>query len=101
MLTLVSPARVRDDRPAYRPYQASVARLERLTGHFVMVTFTGDQFADFGTDRLDQRIKILFPIDGELADVGATDPESIRAGSWYARWRGLPDHARNPFRTYT
>lgn len=93
---------VRLARPAYRPYRASVARLVRLTPHFVRVTFTGDDFDAFGTDRLDQRLKIVFPIDGHgISDFGADDEQTIADGSWHARWRALPDGRRNPFRTYT
>ena len=89
-------------RPAYRPYRASVARLVQLTPHFVRVTFTGDDFDTFGTDGLDQRLKIMFPIDGHgISDIGAEDEETIADGTWYSRWRGLPDEQRNPFRTYT
>ncbi|MBG6238114.1 NADPH-dependent ferric siderophore reductase [Mycetocola sp. CAN_C7] len=101
MLTL-SPAPVKDSRPAYRPFTASVARLERLSPHFVRVTFTGDDLGGFGADRLDQRLKIVFPLEHTgMSDFGATDPATITEGSWYSRWRALPDDARNPFRTYT
>ena len=71
MLTMTS-APVKVARPAYRPYRASVARMARLSPHFVRVTFTGDDFGTFGTDGLDQRLKIVFPIDGHgLSDFGA------------------------------
>ena len=93
---------VRDDRPAFRPYAVEVARLERLTPHFTRVTFTGPQVQFFGTDLLDQRIKIVFPLEGVgLSDIGTDDEVSIAAGEWYARWRALADDARNPIRTYT
>ena len=101
MLTL-SRLPVKDTRPGYRPFPATVARLTRLSPHFVRVTFTGPDFDRFGTDRLDQRVKIVLPIDGHgMSDFGADDPETITAGDWYTRWRALPDHTRNPFRTYT
>lgn len=93
---------VKDDRPAYRPYAVTVARVRRLSPHFTRVTFTGEDLCWFGTDRLDQRVKIVLPReDGYLCDVGAEDPETIAAGTWYARWRDLPDEERSPFRTYT
>jgi NADPH-dependent ferric siderophore reductase len=96
------PERVTDDRPAYRPFAVRVARVTRLTPHFTRVTFAGEDLRWFGTDRLDQRVKIVLPLpDGNLSDVGADDPETLRAGTWYARWRDLPEEARSPFRTYT
>lgn len=101
MLTL-SPAPVKDARPSYRPYSATVSRITRLAPHFVRVTFSGEDFSVFGTDGLDQRIKIVFPIPGHgMSDLGADDAEAILAGDWYAKWRALPDALRNPFRTYT
>jgi len=96
MLTYPATAPIaRDDRPAYRPYAARVTAIRQLTPHFVRVTFTGDEFDTFGTDGLDQRIKIVFP----LPQIGISDLGDD--GDWYARWRELPHDARNPFRTYT
>ena len=93
---------VKDDRPAYRPYAVQVRALQRLTPHFVRVTFTGPQLHWFGTDGDDQRIKLMFPrADGSLCDVGADDEETCLAGTWYERWRGLPAEERGPIRTYT
>jgi len=92
----------KDARPGYRPFAATVAGVRRLTPHFVRVTFTGPELALFGTDRLDQRVKIVLPHpDGRLADFGWNDVDTISTGSWYSRWRALPDDDRNPFRTYT
>jgi NADPH-dependent ferric siderophore reductase len=82
-------------RPAYRSFRASVARVERLAPHFTLVTFTGDELAEFGTAGLDQRVKVVLP----LPEVGfATFPEG---DDWYSGWRELPVEQRNPFRTYT
>lgn len=98
MLTLA----VRDERPGFRPYEAVVARVTSLTPHFTRVTFTGPHFATFGTDGLDQRIKILFPVPGlGLSDLGVNDPDALAVGSWYTRWRDLPTETRSPLRTYT
>lgn len=96
----------KDARPAYRPYVSTVASLQRLTPHYVRVTFTGPALGSFGTDRLDQRIKLLFPLEdgplkGAVSDVGADDPQVIADGTWYSRWRELPTDVRSPFRTYT
>ncbi|NMR21006.1 siderophore-interacting protein [Cellulomonas fimi] len=88
--------------PAYRPYDATVGRVLRLSPHFVRVTFLCDDFAVFGTAGLDQRIKLLLPdAEGRVCDVGASDEDCLRDGSWYARWKALPEGERNPFRTYT
>lgn len=84
-------------RPAYRPYALTVSDVERLTPHFVRVVFTGEDLEWFGTGGLDQRIKVVFPIDGRYSDFGQHDG----AGDWYDRWRALPHEERNPFRTYT
>ncbi len=87
-------------RPAYRPYTVRVAAVRRLTPHYVRVTFTGPELEWFGTAGLDQRIKVVLPLDdipGRFADFGQNDA----AGDWYDRWRALPPSERNPFRTYT
>jgi NADPH-dependent ferric siderophore reductase len=92
---------VRDDRASYRPYRVRVARIDRMTPHFARVTFTDPALADFGTDGLDQRIKLLFPVDGLLPDLGLDDPAALRAGDWYQRIRAMPTEHRPVFRTYT
>jgi NADPH-dependent ferric siderophore reductase len=103
MLTLVEETRAPQPvYPAYRPFAATVQRLLVMSPHLVRVTFTGPDFDVFGTTGLDQRIKLLLPHpDGSLCDVGCDDPQVILDGSWYARWRDLPEEERNPFRTYT
>ncbi|MFD6054888.1 siderophore-interacting protein [Agromyces sp. NPDC060279] len=94
MLTSVAEPIVRP-RPAYRSFSAAVARAERLSPHFVRVTFAGEELADFGTAGLDQRVKLVFPIEGRgFADF----PEGE---DWYRAWRELPAERRNVFRTYT
>lgn len=88
--------------PAYRPFEVVVQRILPLSPHLVRVTVSGDDLGVFGTTGLDQRIKLVLPLaDGSLCDVGQDDPAEILAGTWYARWRALPEAARNPFRTYT
>ncbi|MGN8552618.1 UNVERIFIED_CONTAM: siderophore-interacting protein [Microbacterium sp. SLM126] len=89
-------------RPAYRPYAATVADVQRLSPHFVRVTFTGADFGVFGTAGLDQRIKLILPLpDGTISDIGQHDEAIIDAGDWYAIWRDLPAGTRSPLRTYT
>ncbi|MGD8193488.1 siderophore-interacting protein [Herbiconiux sp. P18] len=92
----------RDSRPSYRPFLARVVRIQQLSPCFRRVTFSGPEFDSFGTAGLDQRIKIVLPhADGSYGDCGWHDPEVLAAGTWYQRWRELPDAERNPFRTYT
>lgn len=89
-------------RPAYRPYEAVVSRVIPLSTHFTRVVFASPDFEHFGTDRLDQRIKLVLPLpDIGLSDFGAGDPAVLDSGAWYDRWRALPDDVRNPIRTYT
>ncbi|MFC7405397.1 siderophore-interacting protein [Georgenia alba] len=93
----------KDDRPAYRPFPVRVATVQELSPSFVRVTFRGEDLRWFGTDRLDQRIKLVFPreTDGRLCEIGADDEQTILAGTWYHRWRELPEEDRSPIRTYT
>src|SRR5687767_12529775 len=81
--------------PAYRPFAADVARVQRLSPSFLRVTFTGPSFDDLAPNGWDQRIKILLP----TADRGLRD--CPRGDDWYADWRALPEDRRNPMRTYT
>ncbi|WP_353988118.1 siderophore-interacting protein [Ruicaihuangia caeni] len=79
--------------------------LTPLSPSFVRATFTGPELYRFGTDGLDQRVKLVFPLLGVpgigISDFGFDDPRTIADGDWYARWRALPDELRNPVRTYT
>ena len=101
-MTILAPTRTDRPRPAYRPYRATVTEIRALSPHFTRVTFACGDFEHFGTECLDQRIKLLFPLpDGSFSDLGIDDEEAHLAGDWYERWRGLPEHRRNPFRTYT
>lgn len=89
-------------RPAYRPYAATVADVQRLSPHFTRVVFTGPDFEIFGTAGLDQRVKLILPLaDGSLSDIGQHDEDAIDSGEWYARWRATPFATRSPLRTYT
>ena len=91
-MTVIAPPIT--ERPAYRPYRAAVSAIRRLRPHFTRVSLRCDDFETFGTERLDQRIKVVFP----LAD-GSFCP--LDTGDWYDAWRALPEERRNPFRTYT
>jgi len=89
------PSHIRAPRPSYRPFDVSVARVQRLSTNFTRVTFTGPDLHRFGTAGLDQRIKIVLPLPG----VGVRP--FPRHDAWYEAWRNLPDEHRNPIRTYT
>ena len=80
--------------PAYRPFAAEVARVQRLSPSFLRVTFTGPSFDDLAPNGWDQRIKVLLPTDRGLRDCP-------RGDDWYAEWRALPEERRNPMRSYT
>ncbi|MDT0156029.1 siderophore-interacting protein [Microbacterium sp. ARD32] len=85
----------------YRTFRTTVARIAPLSPSFTRITLTGDDLAHFGTDGLDQRIKLIIPFaDGTVTDVGQFD-QTQGMGEWYRRWRELPDEQRNPIRTYT
>lgn len=85
----------------YRTFRTTVSRLQKLSPHFTRITFSGEDLAHFGTDGLDQRIKLILPFaDGSVTDVGQFDT-SLGMNDWYRRWRELPDERRNPIRTYT
>jgi len=111
MLTLRSATdrvsdRARDSRPAYRPFRVTVRRVERLSPSFLRVTFGGEELEEFGTAGLDQRIKLVLPLEAPGAPagydhLGICEPETIAAGTWYERWRATPGERRNPIRTYT
>lgn len=91
---------VRTDRAAYRPFRVTVAATHRVCPSFLRVTLAGPDLDLFGQDGLDQRVKIVFPLpDGTLCDIDR--PEVVEDGTWYERWRALPEARRNPLRTYT
>ncbi|NJP33654.1 siderophore-interacting protein [Micromonospora thermarum] len=79
----------------WRMFTVEARAVRRLSPSFVRVTFTGPDLDRFADNGYDQRIKLAFPLPGER---GARLPEGP---DWYARWRALPEHERNPIRTYT
>ncbi|MFC7401039.1 siderophore-interacting protein [Citricoccus sp. GCM10030269] len=88
--------------PATRAYRTHVARVRRLSEHFVRITFADEDLQHFGTGGLDQRIKLMIPrADGTLPDVGLFEEPAPPMMQWYTRWRELPDEERNAMRTYT
>ncbi|QPZ37265.1 siderophore-interacting protein [Paramicrobacterium chengjingii] len=83
------------ERPSFSNFDLRVARVRQLSPHFTRVTFTGDDLMNFGTEGLDQRIKVVLPLPGTGFDTFPTGPD------WYGEWRELPEPEKNPFRTYT
>ncbi|MPY96592.1 MAG: siderophore-interacting protein [Actinophytocola sp.] len=79
----------------YRLFEVAVRRTRRLSPSFLRVTVTGPDLDRFADNGFDQRFKLVLPLPGVGFDHlgGGAD--------WYQRWRQLPDHLRNPVRTYT
>lgn len=89
-------------RQPYDAFLSTVLRVTPLSPHFTRITFGGTELAHFGTDGLDQRIKLLLPrADGTFPELGLFDAERPAMQDWYRRWRELPDPERNAIRTYT
>jgi len=86
----------RPTRVEFTSFAASVSRVERLGGSFVRVTLAGDELADFHAAGLDQRVKLVFPLDE-----GGHSTFPRGAVDWYSAWRALPENTRCPLRTYT
>ncbi|MCD2443967.1 siderophore-interacting protein [Agromyces sp. SYSU K20354] len=82
-------------KPGYRVFDTHVGAIERMSPHFVRVTFRGDDLREVGWDGPDQRIKVILPLES----TGFADVPS--GGDWFTAWRALPDERRNPIRTYT
>jgi NADPH-dependent ferric siderophore reductase len=80
---------------AYLLYRVRIAAIRDLSPSFRRFTLHADELQYFGTEGLDQRIKLLLPIEVHGCDtVPMTD-------DWYAVWRDQADDERVPIRTYT
>ena len=89
-------------KPGYRVFETVVAELERMSPHFVRVTFRSEELGDVGWDGPDQRIKVVLPIAGVGAGADGDGYAGFpRGGDWFGAWRALPDGQRHPIRTYT
>lgn len=97
MTTTATTETVTSAEPAYRVFDVTVCRVQQLSPSFVRITFTGPDAAAFGTDGLDQRIKLVLPNEAGHRP----DAADFEGDSWYAAWRELPDELRCPLRTYT
>ncbi|GIH03364.1 hypothetical protein Rhe02_14310 [Rhizocola hellebori] len=72
-----------------------VAALQRLSPSFLRMTFVGEELNTFADNGFDQRIKVIVPLPGAGVAHLPTGED------WHQRWRALPEHERNPIRTYT
>ncbi|KAB1947737.1 siderophore-interacting protein [Micromonospora sp. ALFpr18c] len=79
----------------WRLFAVEVRAVRQLSPSFTRVTFTGPDLIRFADNGYDQRIKLALPLPGQR---GVHLPEGP---DWYAKWRALPEHERNPVRTYT
>ncbi|MFF5180560.1 siderophore-interacting protein [Micromonospora sp. NPDC000316] len=79
----------------WRVFAVTVRAVRRLSPTFTRVTFTGDDLDRFADNGHDQRIKLVLPLPGQRGVHLPQGPD------WYAAWRALPEHKRNPVRTYT
>ncbi|OOC57048.1 NADPH-dependent ferric siderophore reductase [Nocardiopsis sinuspersici] len=75
-----------------------VARTERTTDHFLTVTLTGEELAEFEFLGLDQCTRILFPRPGQDR---LYLPEAAEDDGWVAEFRAMPDDRRPHVRNYT
>lgn len=81
---------------AWRLFDATVLRTQRLSPSFLRVTFGGPDLTDLGDDRDDQRVKLILPAPDGSLDVGDSD-----GLSWYQDLLAREEVRRNPVRTYT
>lgn len=95
MPTAAAPATVAR-ATAYRPFLVQVARTQRLSPTFVRITVTGADLHQLDPAGLDQRIKLVLP----LPEYGLPSLDEVQT-TWQMYWRSLPEHRRNPVRTYT
>jgi NADPH-dependent ferric siderophore reductase len=85
----------RAEAAPFRMFLTEVSRTLALSPTFVRLTLTASDLDRFADNGFDQRIKLLLP----LPDRGL---EHVPVGpDWYTDWRNLPEHRRNPIRTYT
>lgn len=70
--------------------------VERITPSFVRVVLASPELAEYGIDgpRFDQRIKLIFPVAGQVRPTGLDDDTMT---AWWAR----PEEERGHMRTYT
>lgn len=82
-------------RGGSRVYRVETKTIDRLSPHFLRVTFRAPELSRMRTGGPDQRIKLIFPHPQRGL-------EGFPSGEdWYEKWRLLPNDQRHPMRTYT
>jgi len=80
---------------AFRLFDVEVVAASRLSPNMVRLTFAGPELEHMTSGGLDQRIKLVFPAEGQSEVVVPSGPRPLRA------MRELPVHLRPRLRTYT
>ncbi|WP_233159222.1 siderophore-interacting protein [Actinophytocola xanthii] len=80
---------------AYSLFRAEVVGVRQLTPHLRRITLGGPALAGIASAGLDQRIKLFFPLPGQI------DPVVPEGPDWYTEYRAMPEHRRPFMRTYT
>ncbi|OWV12954.1 hypothetical protein B5D80_02090 [Micromonospora wenchangensis] len=79
-------------------FATTVTATRRLSPGFVRVTLGDERLREMAPYQLDQRIKIMLPVDGDY-------PGELRAGlpeqTWRREWRSIPGGVRPRLRSYT
>lgn len=87
---------------AYSAFRVEVRARRQLSPRFLRLTFGGPDLRYFAPWGADQRIKLVLPMaDGSVPEFGLLDEPTPHPSEWYAKWRALPQDARNVLRTYT
>lgn len=81
-------------RATYRSFRAVLAQRRTLSENYVRLTFAHPDLADFGATGLDQRFKLVFLPEDQVAS-------ALAAENWADWWRSQPDETRPQMRTYT
>lgn len=92
----IAPSSPRPSLVRFASFGATVCRVVSLGGNFARITLASDELADFHAAGLDQRVKLVFPLEGAGLSTFPRERDD-----WYAAWRELDDCDRCPMRTYT
>ena len=94
-LRLQYALRQRARQLGWREADVEVVDASRLSPNMVRLTFAGPELEHMTSGGLDQRIKLVFPAEGQSEVVVPSGPRPLRA------MRELPVHLRPRLRTYT
>jgi NADPH-dependent ferric siderophore reductase len=81
--------------PAFKLFRAEVVGATRLSPHLARITFGGAELSGMTSGGLDQRIKLLFPLPGQV------EPCLPEGEQSYQALRAVPEDVRPRARTYT